>query len=248
MAMERPSKQFRADERHSFPVRPAKTSKARQGGRQRVQRCLEILRLLTTGQEWPARRLSEAFDVTHRTIQRDMELLENAGLVVRTNRQRPHCYRLAKETTWERPQWSLDEFVALLSLAGRGFEGISAAARAAAMAAIARNVRLQAAAARQPLEELVATLAAQPPHLQAELCGLPWLGQLIAALVDHRALRVFLRDDSGSVGPEPHLLVADQLRVQLGQWIVSAYKVHGSELMTVTLESIASVEFDVDDP
>lgn len=244
MAMERSFNQLRADQGHGLPARPAKQA-ARQGGRERVQRCLEILRLLTAGQEWPAKRLSEVFEVTHRTIQRDMELLEKAGFVLRTNRQRPFRYRLAREAIWEQPQWSLADVVSLVSLAGRGSEGNSDAERAAAFATIGKLVRLQSADAREPLENLVAMLAAQPPLLQAKLCGLPWLGQLVEALVDHRALRICMRDDSGPVGREPFLLVPSKIGLQSGRWIVSGYKVHGSELMNVNLANIETVEFDV---
>lgn len=245
MATDRTSKQLRADQGHGFPARPGTKRNARQGGGERVQRCLEILRLLTAGQEWPARRLSEMFEVTQRTIQRDMELLEHAGLVLRTNRQRPFRYRLAKEATLEQPRWSLAEVVSLLSLAGRVPDGSSDSDRANAFAAIAKLVRLQPAGAREPLAELVAILSAQPPALQSRLCGLPWLGQLVEALVDHRALRVWVQDALGSASREALVIVPSNAGVQSGQWVVSAYKVRGSELVTVELASVASVEFDV---
>jgi predicted DNA-binding transcriptional regulator YafY len=234
MAMERIPKQLRADQGHGFTARPATQRKARPGGRERVQRCLEILRLLAAGQEWPAKRLSEVFDVTHRTIQRDMELLENAGLVLRTNRQRPFRYRLAKEATLEQPRWSVAEVVTLLSLAGRMSDGASDSERAAAFAAVAKLVRLQPAAAREPLDDVVTLVAAQQPHLQARLCGLPWLAQLIEALVDHRALKVWTRDNRGRLAA-PFVLVPSKIGVHSGQWFVSAYKVRGAELVTLEL-------------
>jgi predicted DNA-binding transcriptional regulator YafY len=245
MAMEQTPKQLRADDGHNFPARPAVKRKSRARGRDRVERCLEILRLLTAGQEWPAKRLSDAFDVTHRTIQRDMELLEQAGLVLRTCRQRPYRYRLAREATWERPQWSLAEIVALLSLAGRVPEGPSGCDRATAYAAIAKLIRLQPESTRQPLEELVSILAAQQPVLQERLCSLPWLGQLIEALIDHRPLRVRTRDHTHPADGEPPVLVPSAIGVRSGQWVISAYKVHGSELVSLDVASVTSLAFDV---
>ena len=244
MTRERPN-QFRADERHALPPRPAAKRRPQPGGRERVQRCLEILRLLTAGQQWPATRLSQAFDVSTRTIRRDMELLENAGFVLRTGRGRPVEYRLAREATREQPQWSLGEVVALLSLAGRMSDGVSESERAVAFTAVAKLVGLQPAAAGKPLTELLALLAAQAPAAGARLCGLPWLGRLIEALIDHRALRVRLHGESGPAGSEPLVIVPTAVGLQSGQWVISAYKVHGSELVTVEPASVASVEFDV---
>ena len=136
MARERPPTQIRTDQGHTFPSEPVTPSQPRQGGRERTQRCLEILRMLAAGQEWGARNLSETFEVTQRTIQRDMLLLENAGLVLRTGTPRRVAYRLAKEATFEHPQWTVAEVISLLALLGRMPEDAPDTERAMAFSAI----------------------------------------------------------------------------------------------------------------
>ena len=201
--------------------------------------------MLAAGQEWGARNLSETFEVTQRTIQRDMLLLENAGLVLRTGTPRRVAYRLAKEATFEHPQWTLAEVISLLALLGRMPEDAPDTERAMAFSAISKVAGTQPPSVRRLLETLIATLARQPPALQAQFCGLPYLSVLLQAIVGHRALRIWSRADAGSAVAEPLVLVPATIDAPSGQWVVAGYKVDGEALLTVELANVAGMEFDV---
>lgn len=238
-------KRVRTDASHTLPSQPPGVGRSPRTGRDRLQRFLGIIRLLAGGQEWPAKRLSEAFEVTERTVLRDMKVLEEAGMATRPRPRGPGGYRLAGQLLWEHPQLSLVEAVTLLAVAGRAAGSILEpdTEQAIAWAAAVKVTALQPPDARQRLEELAHLLQSQAAAARIWLCSQSWLAVLVEALVNHRALRVSV---SGESVTEPLILVPKVIEAADGRWVLRAYEVGGTEIPVLDLQQVAQLEFDSD--
>jgi DNA-binding transcriptional ArsR family regulator len=242
MATERRSKQLRADVGH-HPLRKPKAIAQPRKPQDRIQRFLKMIRLLAGGQELAARQLSAECDVTERTILRDMKVLEEAGLVIRPGSRHRSGYRLAPQAAWERPQLSLAEVLALLTLAERAAED-DAGDPAIVQQAVLKLIRMQPYDVRIQLESLVLQFEGEDVAPRAWLCRQPWLPLLVQALVHHTPLRVWLKTQSDDPSAAPLVIVPAAIAAHDGAWLLCGYEVSGSDIM-VELEEVAMIEKDV---
>lgn len=241
MATERRSKKLRADSAHRLGGarraidRPPKSH-------DRIQRFLGMIRLLAGGQVWRARQLSAEFEVTERTILRDMKVLEDAGLVVRPGSRHRSGYRLARQAAWESPQMSLGELLAMVTLIGRAAVD-DADELAIVREAVLKLIRMQPDDVRTQLESLLTQFETQDITARAWLCRQTWLPRLVQALVHHTPLRVWLSTPR-ETNAAPLVIVPSAIAAHDGAWLLCGYEVSGSDIM-VALEEVAMIERDV---
>lgn len=238
MTTERQHQQLRTDRRHSFPGNRSGGSSA---ARDRVERFVELIRLLADGREWPAKRLSAELEVTVRTIQRDMQLLEEKGLATRkTGRQ--GSYRLIQETAWEGPRLSAREVIALLVLAA-GDE--SDTDDSVALEAVLKIISFQPQNVRDRLLEFTNLLSSQPAASRQWLCRQGWLATVLEGLAGTRPLKVWLTPLPGQAPAVPLEIVPTAFAMRSGQWILRSNRVSpaGGEV-TLELARVRRVEFE----
>lgn len=236
---------LRADAGHSSLPKPAAGQTPH-----RVQRFFEIVRMLVGGQQWSSRELAAWFEVSERTIHRDMDTLSSAGMVVRISGRK--CdYRLAEEAAWERPRLSLHQVVTLLVLAERGSEQSSERGkppeRDVARAAVAKLLLPLPAEMRKKLEQAQGLLAGGTAAQRGWLCSQIWFPTFLEAIAGHRALRIWLLDNADAAIPEHRVIIPDGLKLRDGRWVSSALQIGGSDWLMVELDRIAAVQFDIQD-
>lgn len=243
IAMAQRPDHLRADAGHSSLPRPA----ARQTPH-RVQRFFEIVRMLVGGQEWSSRELAGWFEVSERTILRDMDTLVSAGMVVRGG-GRKSGYRLAEEAAWERPRLSLRQVVTLLVLAERGreqsSERVEPSERDVARAAVAKLLLPLPTEMRKKLEQVQGLLAGCTAAQRGWLCSQVWLPTFLEAIAGHRALRIWLLENGDTPFGEHQVIIPDGLKLLDGRWVSPALQIGGSDLPLVELDRVAAVQFDV---
>lgn len=242
MAMEQRSKKLRADRGHPLLREPSAAPKSRKP-HDRVLRFLGLIRLLAGGQEWGARQLSQQFDVTERTIMRDMKLLEDAGLIIRPGSRSRTGYRLARQAAWDRPQLSLEEVLAVITLTGQAAEN-DAYEGVILQGAALKLVSMQPDDVRVQLESLLAQLSGQESSSRSWLCRQAWLPLLVQALVHHLPLRVSLVQEYESEPAKPLVVVPTCIEARAGGWLMWGYEVSGSDTH-IALEKVVSMERDV---
>ncbi|MDY0163399.1 YafY family protein [Desulfobotulus sp.] len=85
----------------------------------KTDRLLAIVLYLINRKRATARELAAHFEVSHRTIQRDMDSLALAGIPVYADRGREGGYRILDTCTVDRHYFAPQELASLLSLVGR---------------------------------------------------------------------------------------------------------------------------------
>ncbi|HUE70239.1 MAG TPA: HTH domain-containing protein [Pirellulaceae bacterium] len=237
MTTEPQYQQLRTDGRHPFPSKPSDGPSV---PRDRVERFVELIRLLADGREWPAKRLSAELQVTVRTIQRDMQLLEKKGLAARkTGRQ--GSYRLIQETAWEGPRLSAREVIALLVMAaGDELDKDDSVA----LEAVHKIISFQPQNMRDRLLEFTDLLRSQPAASRQWLCRQGWLATILEGLAGTRPLKVWLTPLPGQARAVPLEIVPTAFAMRSGQWILRSHRVSpaGGEV-TLELAQVAKVEF-----
>ncbi len=81
----------------------------------RIHRLLKILTLIQSGNGWTAKRLATECKVVVRTIYRDLEMLEGAGIPYMYDSQKK-CYSIGRDFFMPPVQLTLDESLALVAL------------------------------------------------------------------------------------------------------------------------------------
>lgn len=243
--MAAPADHLRADEAHPLASPPAMRRPLQRG-----ERLLEIVGLFISGQSWSAKELAECFDVTERTVLRDMQALEVAGLVARREKRRGKSgSRLALDAAWVSPRLSLREVTTLLAIAHRGMDfpsaGGAASELAVARAAIAKILLPLPEYKRGKLEQVQCMLDECDAAQRIWLCSQNWLPRLLEAIADHRSLRVWMRRDHGDVCVDFRIVIPDRLLIQDDKWIVPTFPVDGSTTYRVELDCVDDIQFDV---
>lgn len=80
-----------------------------------LNRLMDIYMLIQGGQGWNARRLAEKFNVTVRTIRRDLRVLEQAGIPIQYDPERA-CYQIRGDFFMPPLELTFPESLALVSL------------------------------------------------------------------------------------------------------------------------------------
>jgi biotin operon repressor len=99
------------------------------GARDPTERALRLLSLLQSRRQWPAAELAERFEVTERTIRRDVDRLRELGYLVDATPGRAGGYRLGAGAQLPPLMFDDDEAVALVAglrtVAGAAIAGIA---------------------------------------------------------------------------------------------------------------------------
>ena len=94
-----------------------------------TERALRLLSVLQSGRQWPAAELAERFEVTERTIRRDVDRLRELGYPVDATPGRTGGYRLGTGAHLPPLMFDDDQAVALVTglrmVAGAAIAGIA---------------------------------------------------------------------------------------------------------------------------
>jgi predicted DNA-binding transcriptional regulator YafY len=133
---------------------------------ERLERCLKMLLLLQSGRSYNAEQLADAFEVSRRTIQRDLALLSRAGVPLVFD-EMLRTYKADRSFGLPSPRLTQSDLVLLILAMERHLETASPAARLAGEEAIAKLL----AGCPEPLREAVWTDVAKALELLQYTAG-----------------------------------------------------------------------------
>jgi predicted DNA-binding transcriptional regulator YafY len=207
----------------------------------RVQRAIQILRTLQSGQVWSAAELAAQFGCSTRTIFRDLQLLRECNIPIDSPRGE-RGFRLSHDFFWQPVRPNLDEMIALVvgaKLAGRAMPKEMARNLDAAMEKIVGSER---PALRQRLTEL--NMRIDAPHVTAEpaLPDVAFLQLLLEQIVAQSHVRLQLADPAaGDKLREVHVIPV-RLQFAGGNWVLVTLDLEAGTEQTLPLALIERIE------
>ncbi|MEM9042811.1 MAG: WYL domain-containing protein [Actinomycetota bacterium] len=205
-------------------------------------RALHLLSLLQTHRLWRAAELAERFDVTERTIRRDVERLRQLGYRVDATTGPDGGYRLAVGSHLPPLVFDDDEAVAVVvglrAAASASIEGIEDTAvqtLAKVEQALPDRLRRRVSA----LDESVVSL--QPAHRADRVVAPATLSSLASACRSREEVRFLYRTRDGE---NAHRLVEPHQLLSAGHlWYLVAWDLRRSDWRTFRLDRLDAVEF-----
>jgi biotin operon repressor len=209
----------------------------------RMQRALQILRLLQAGQTWSAQELAEQYHCSTRTIFRDLQLLRDCGIPIESPRGEKG-FRLAHDFFWQPERPTLDEMIALVVGARMAGEAMPKDMAKSLESAMAKLVGSHRPADRQRLTEL--KMRIDSPHLvpQPALPEAAYLAQLLEHIVAQRIVRLFV----AAQPPDEPARIMEMVPVRLhyagGEWwLLLAEGADAAPEESIPLARIERIEF-----
>jgi len=206
--------------------------------RAQLARLMQLIMSLRGGDHPSATDLAEANDVSRRTVYRDIETLQAAGVPISYDPER-RGYRLGSGFTFSPPPLSQDEAIALWIAAQRGGDepGLDREARSAAH----KVINALPTAVREHVQALAPRVrVAMSPHRSCPDRG-QILRTLFQALVGSRQVRVWYRV---AVGPSPQVTKLSPYRLELGVggWVLAGRSTVHRGVRSVPIGRIDLVE------
>ena len=206
--------------------------------RAQLARLMQLIMSIRGGDFPSAADLAEANEVSRRTVYRDVETLQAAGVPISYDAER-RGYRLGASFVFNPPPLSQDEAVALWIAAQRGADenGLDREARSAAL----KVVNALPTGVRQHVQALGARLRMPLSRKTASPDRGQLLRSLFRALVENRQVRVWYRV---AVGPSPQVTKMSPYRLECGRlgWVLVGRSSAHRGVRSLPIERIDMVE------
>lgn len=204
-------------------------------------RALQLLSTLQTGRRWGAAELAERFEITERTVRRDVDRLRDLGYPVDATTGSAGGYRLAAGAHLPPLVFDDDEAVAVVvglrAAAGAAISGIedtSVQALAKVERALPDRLRRRVAA----LDDSVVSL--QRPHGDGRVVDPETLGVLASACRSDEEVRF---DYEARTGHDSRRLVEPHQLLSAGRlWYLIAWDLRRSDWRTFRLDRVSDVQ------
>lgn len=237
MTTEQRIRKIRSDRAHLPRGKPRSPGAAR---RDRAERIVALFRLLADGRQWPAKDLSAALQVTVRTIQRDMQLLQAEGLA-RRQCGRFGGYQLVQVSTRQPPRLTPREMVdlLLLTLSSEPRDGGSRARDT-----VLRLIAQQPVNFSKPLLRVAHLMRSHDASAAQPWRREEWLGVLLEGLVETRPLKVWIGPSASELPAAPLEIVPCAIELRDDVWILQAHPISTVVAEVVlNLAQVAAVQF-----
>lgn len=210
----------------------------------RTQRALQILRLLQSGQIWSTNELAQTFNISTRTVFRDLQLLRDCGIPVQSPAGERGGHQLAHDFFWKPVRPTQDELTALVVGSRLAAEALPTGMARLFEAAVLKVISCESPVRRKRLAE--ASLRIDPPHGASASIGhlpdLAFMSRLLESLVNQLPIEVTLKEQTRKLSDSVKM-IPQRLDFIDGKWILEGNRVGGHQSDSVPLSSIADIRF-----
>ena len=208
----------------------------------RTQRALQILQLLQAGQIWSTGELAQTFNISTRTVFRDLQLLRDCGIPVQSPAGERGGHQLAHDFFWKPVRPTQDELTALVVGSRLAAEALPQPMARLFEAAVQKVISCESPVRRQRLAE--ASLRIDPPHGTATSSGqlpdLTFMPRLLESLVDQLPIEITLQGQLDKP-LTPLKMIPQRLDFIEGHWVLVGNRIDSEESDRLPISSIAEV-------